>query len=244
MWTTDAGGNAITTDTQEIESFLNQMGGGEDEKPKKKESSATTTAAFAMTATMAEGAAALPVAGQFAAASVGSFALGREVIAPNTERIADKLGEILLALGVPRALLMAPDKTTDTQIAVPISATNDKKLITLFRGVNPTNSVQFLLALQGIAMPIGGSSTARDHSLGNTHSIYTSWSPDPNVAAWRGGALGVILKIQMNISDPRVFYNIFTKYPGEQEYLIIGPVTGAKVLKSWSTGTWNPTQIK
>jgi hypothetical protein len=129
-------------------------------------------------------------------------------------------------------------------IPIAISMTNESKYRTLFRGVNPTNAVQFLLATQGIAIPIGGVATPREHSLGNTNSIYTSWSTDPNVAAWGGGAFGVILKIRVLESDPRVFPNIFSKYPGEKEVLIIGPVTGAEVLKSWNVGKWNPTQIK
>ncbi|MDZ7897936.1 MAG: hypothetical protein U5N85_07900 [Arcicella sp.] len=112
------------------------------------------------------------------------------------------------------------------------SKTNDKKTITLFRGVNPSYMAQYILARQGVAIPRGGSASPREHSLGNTNSIFTSWSEDPNVAAWRAGSSGVILKTQMTFGDPRFFPNVYSKYPGEREYLIIGPVTGAKILKN------------
>jgi RHS repeat-associated protein len=99
------------------------LGGGD--KPKKKSSDAMV-APLAMTATMAEGgaaAASIPVAGQIAAAGVGGFVIGKNVLAPNTEGIAEKLGEILLALGVPRAWLMATKKPTDLPVTVPITTT-------------------------------------------------------------------------------------------------------------------------
>lgn len=121
---------------------------------------------------------------------------------------------------------------------------DSKPKITLFRGVNQSYLPQYLLALKGTAIPRGGTASPREHSLGNTNSIYTSWTSDPNIAAWRAKGTGVILKMQFDFGDPRVFPNIYSKYPGEQEILIIGPVTGAKVLKPWNTGTWNPTQIK
>ena len=165
--------------------------------------------------------------GEGAAAALGRGAVG---------------GGLGLLLGV--VFSLGGDLEADIPIADVGTKPNNPKSITLFRGVNPAYMAQYILARQGIAIPIGGAASPREHSLGNTNSIYTSWSSDPNVAAWRGGIGGVIMKIQMSLGDPRFFPNVFSKYPGEQEFLIIGPVTGAKVLKSWGTGTWNPTQIK
>jgi RHS repeat-associated protein len=209
--------------------------GGGDDKPKVKKSEKPSGTIVAGTMAMAQR---TGISAALEGGAGWSFGEGALALGEGTTGVG--------ALVLVGAFLMA--HPVDIEADIPITdvgtKTKEPKSITLFRGVNPAYMAQYILARQGIAIPIGGTASPREHSLGNTNSIYTSWSSDPNVAAWRGGVGGVIMKIQMSLGDPRFFPNVFSKYPGEQEFLIIGPVSGAKVLKSWSTGTWNPTQIK
>jgi hypothetical protein len=79
--------------------------------------------------------------------------------------------------------------------------------------------------LEGSADPRGGSATALEHNMGDTRSIYTSWTTDPALAAERAGPGGVVLQQTFPafrlVTSPDLF--------GEGEVLVTGPVRGASV---------------
>ncbi|RKD92656.1 hypothetical protein [Mangrovibacterium diazotrophicum] len=65
----------------------------------------------------------------------------------------------------------------------------------VYRGV-ATNHPDYPNALLGIATPIGGHGDPKRHNLGNTYSIFTSWTFDPNIANYyanKSGKPGVVL---------------------------------------------------
>jgi len=95
---------------------------------------------------------------------------------------------------------------------------------TLYRGVWDDHPA-FQEALEGSADPRGGSATALEHNMGDTRSIYTSWTTDPALAAERAGPGGVVLQQTFPafrlVTSPDLF--------GEGEVLVTGPVRGASV---------------
>jgi hypothetical protein len=87
------------------------------------------------------------------------------------------------------------------------------------------------LGLLGIAIPIGGPSTPYEHNAwAETNSIYTSWTRDPGFAAYRasiGGPGGIVLEKYI----PRSRMVRSPDLHSEAEVLVIGVVTGARVIK-------------
>jgi RHS repeat-associated protein len=103
-------------------------------------------------------------------------------------------------------------------------------LVTLYRGVDALHP-GFANALEGTAVPRGGSASVLEHVLGNTESEFTSWTTDFGVAegfATRESGSGAIL----TTTAPR---STIIQSPGnaagfgESEFLLRGPVTGAQV---------------
>jgi len=125
---------------------------------------------------------------------------------------------------------------------------NEDDYVNLFRGVGPTTIINGVRtvnpaypdALMRMAIPRGGTATARGHNGGNTDSPYTSWSTSIDVANYfanKGGA-GVILNARIHKS--RLSY--FNHHAGEMEVQVLGPVYGARLIPSWPTPgtTWDP----
>ena len=113
--------------------------------------------------------------------------------------------------------------------AIPDTAQPDDG-VPLYRGV-PVGHPGYADALQGIASPRGGHSNPMAHVVGDTRSIFTSWTYDPYVAmdyARRGGSGGVILF--KNIEPSRIVPAPDPFKEGDHEVLVRGVVTGAKVI--------------
>jgi hypothetical protein len=79
----------------------------------------------------------------------------------------------------------------------------DEGVITLYRGVNPNNDY-FNQALQGVAVPldmVSGHTDPARHNGGDTHSIFTSWTFRPKVAARMAGQYGVVLVQKFKLKE-------------------------------------------
>lgn len=107
-------------------------------------------------------------------------------------------------------------------------STNTNEKITLYRGVSG-NHVKFKDALKGIVRPRGGNKTANQHNMGQTDSIYTSWSTERWVAEdWAltdNSEQAVVLEKEFEISE--LVYS--PDFSFESEKLIIGEILDAKV---------------
>lgn len=104
----------------------------------------------------------------------------------------------------------------------------------VYRGV-ATNHPDYKNALMGIATPIGGHNDPKRHNLGNTNSIFTSWSLDRNIANYyanRSGTPGVVLVYRVSpdrmVPSPDFFH--------QREVLIPGIVTGATITTPTGAG--------
>jgi len=97
--------------------------------------------------------------------------------------------------------------------------------IHLYRGVTVGHE-GYERATRGIVLPIGGHDDPIEHNRGNTNSIYTSWTTRQGVAAWyalKAGS-GVVLDAWIRRSRVVESVDVFN----EGEWLVIGPVFGAK----------------
>jgi hypothetical protein len=93
-------------------------------------------------------------------------------------------------------------------------------LVDVYRGVGAEHP-QIANARQGIVNPRGGSATVLEHNLGNTNSVYTSWTTDISIAeefAGMHGPGGVILRDRV----PRSFLIDSPDLFGESEVLRMG----------------------
>jgi RHS repeat-associated protein len=112
-------------------------------------------------------------------------------------------------------------------------AANEQKEInvTLWRGV-PKDHPKYSFAQKGIAQPFGGHSDPDNHNLGDTYSVFTSWTLRKNEAkrfATRNNIIdGIILEKEFTIPDKRLY--VSPDSFGEQEILVRGSVFGAKVI--------------
>jgi hypothetical protein len=64
-----------------------------------------------------------------------------------------------------------------------------------------------------------------EHNMGDTRSVYTSWTTDPALATERAGPGGVVLQQTFPASRLVTSPDLF----GEGEVLVTGPVRGASV---------------
>jgi len=86
--------------------------------------------------------------------------------------------------------------------------------------------------MQGIAEPRGGHSDPQRHNDGDTKSIFTSWTRDRTVAERRAQESGIILEEEFPIPSNRfITYPYYDDSFCEEEVLVIGTVTDAKVIK-------------
>ena len=143
--------------------------------------------------------------------------------------LAAGLINMVPALAKNAAFLGAPD-------APPVGpGTSSTEEVVLFRGV-PRGHPGYDNALQGIALPRGGSQSALGHITGFTDSPYTSWTSDPSVAARFAGDDGVVISKAFHLSEVLQSSGV-PGFPntddllGEYEYLVEGPVSGALVVK-------------
>lgn len=105
------------------------------------------------------------------------------------------------------------------------AANSGEEMVTLFRGVSIRHPGQ-ASALEGSAIPWGGTATAAEHNAGNTMSNFTSWSTHRGTAVEFGnleGPGGVLLEMQ--ISRSRIIPSPDLHL--EWESLLEGPVHGA-----------------
>jgi len=117
----------------------------------------------------------------------------------------------------------------DNGVSVLVHNTGEE-LTTLYRGVWDTHPA-FNQALLGNAAPRGGNIVSPYlHNMGNTNSIFTSWTTDAAVAAERAGAGGVILEGRFPASRLVASPNVAPSLIPEAEVLVLGKVTGAKVI--------------
>lgn len=123
-------------------------------------------------------------------------------------------------------LLLASAVTAANVSEAARDKTEEERGIPLYRGVAPDHP-GFLFALEGTAIPIGGHDDPALHNAGYTASIFTSWTPNPAIAAGFAGPGGVVLFKNINprqiVPSPDAFR--------EQEVLVIGVVTGAQVRR-------------
>ena len=140
----------------------------------------------------------------------------------------------------PIGVLPYYDDIGDSTIPFPITLTDDGYqtyeddfgYITLFRGVG-TDHPGYPNALIGMAVPRGGHSDPIRHALGDTESIFTSWTRIPTEAnKWASydGPGGVILIKQFHISQLVPSPNF---KPGEGEFLVPFVVNGAKPVSAF-----------
>jgi len=125
--------------------------------------------------------------------------------------------------------------------------TNDRK-ITLYRGV-PLGHPMYTAAQEGMAIHLGFLDGHKDpyrHILGDTYSIFTSWSVSPVVAlrfAYSGSTIapgkpgGIVLEQTFSLSQ-LIFAPGFDPY-NEGEFLIIGVVVGCKRHSLMGIGSAN-----
>ena len=104
----------------------------------------------------------------------------------------------------------------------------EKSKITLWRGVSKDHP-SFQEAEQGIAKPRGGHDDPITHNLGNTQSIFTSWTREKEIAERRAKKEGIILEKDFPTDE-----NSLETTPDiycEEEVLVRGIVTNAKVIR-------------
>jgi RHS repeat-associated protein len=110
---------------------------------------------------------------------------------------------------------------------------SDVPRVTLYRGVASDHLIEgtYEQAQLGNAFPRGGHSDPIRHSQGDTRSIFTSWTTDPDIAAdfatRRGRVHGVVLMATFPIT--RITQSGTEIAEREREFLVKGPVTGASV---------------
>ena len=106
--------------------------------------------------------------------------------------------------------------------------------LTLLRGV-ASDSPAYEDALNGIAQARGGDASALAHSLGDTDSIYTSWTSDLETAmsrATNGGTTnGAVLTYTFAPGEAIPVAENVEAMMEEYEFLVTKRVTGAKVQK-------------
>ena len=102
----------------------------------------------------------------------------------------------------------------------------------LYRGLPSDHPQLEIYKRTGIVQPWGGDATLEKHVNWNeTRSNYTSWTTDPVVARRFAGPGGTVLTV--NEADiPNRTYNsyLWSRFPGEREVTIEGPVHGAQVV--------------
>ncbi|WP_309733692.1 hypothetical protein [Chamaesiphon sp. OTE_75_metabat_556] len=119
--------------------------------------------------------------------------------------------------------------------ATSTSKTDNIKI--LWRGVDSKHLGEGVYgrAQQGIAKPQGGHSNAADHSLGETDSVFTSWTSDISQAryhATKRSGQGIILEKNFDLSKTKyVRSDVADALYQENEFLIRGTIFGAKVIK-------------
>ncbi|TDC73098.1 polymorphic toxin-type HINT domain-containing protein, partial [Streptomyces hainanensis] len=126
--------------------------------------------------------------------------------------------------------------------ATPVLVHNCGGGVTVYRGV-PEGHPGFDAAVDGSAVPRGGTASAEAHHLGNTDSPYTSWSTSDAVArraATRGeSGVGVVLETRIPSGRPHIHVNdqpwVDPDLRGEFEVLIEGPMQGnpQPVWRQW-----------
>ena len=123
-------------------------------------------------------------------------------------------------------LLLASAATAANVSEAARDKSEEERGIPLYRGVPPDHP-GFLFALEGTAIPIGGHDNPIAHNAGDTNSIFTSWTTNPAIAERFAGPGGVVLFKNIppsrTVPSPDRF--------GEQEVLVVGPVTGARVIR-------------
>lgn len=102
--------------------------------------------------------------------------------------------------------------------------------IPLWRGI-PVGHPGYVDATQGIARPRGGNATPTRHNLGDTNSIYTSWTSNPFYAQDRAGSGGIVLFKNIPLSQTVLSPNLYDDVEPEFEVLVKGTVTGAVVIR-------------
>jgi YD repeat-containing protein len=129
-------------------------------------------------------------------------------------------------------------------IAIPLPPSSIPRVITpppplvLYRGVH-VGHPDYQNALLGMAIPRGGNATPEDHAGGNNNSIYTSWTMFRVVADYHANKRGPGGVVLSKVFLPGQYIPNFTFFPGEGEYLVPGPVSGAAVLKPLGPGSPN-----
>lgn len=111
-----------------------------------------------------------------------------------------------------------------------LSVQGGEEMVTLYRGVDALHP-GYANAVEGTAIPRGGSASPLEHVLGNTKSEFTSWTTDYGVAerfATRESGAGAILTTTVPRSVPITSPGNAAGL-GESEFLLRGRVTGAQV---------------
>ena len=89
-----------------------------------------------------------------------------------------------------------------------------------------------IYSLNGISKPIGGHSDVLRHSLGNTESVYTSWTTSFDTAlayarlAGSGAVLSTSVQRAMTVTVPANVHAVMNEY----EVLLQGVVRNANVF--------------
>jgi RHS repeat-associated protein len=102
--------------------------------------------------------------------------------------------------------------------------------VILWRGID-SSSRNYPNAKKGIARPRGGHSNPEDHNLGDTDSVFTSWSTKKSQAeyfATKYTEQGIVLEKEFELPSNRL-YKSPNNYD-EGEILVRGTVFGAKVI--------------
>lgn len=129
-----------------------------------------------------------------------------------------------------------PASGTERRPAAPKASASESSL-TLYRGVNKSHP-GYENAVEGVAVPRGGTATAAEHNAGNTNSDLTSWTSDPRVAvnyALRPNGSGVVLEMEVPVNSviaspdaKKVKLIQSGEVVIESEKLLKGVVSGAK----------------
>lgn len=141
---------------------------------------------------------------------------------------------------VSSALALAADPLLEgAEIAVEEAAVaQPKRNIVLWRGVPSTTAAgtphpQYAAALEGRVVPWGGHADPALHNLGDTQSVFTSWSTEEGWGRWYGADKlqtdGALLELHLSESDPRIVAS--PDAHGEREVLIRGSLDGVAVTR-------------
>ena len=139
------------------------------------------------------------------------------------EKKAQDLAVLEKVAAEARALQAAPATTS----GVLKSAQSSDELVTIYRGVTEGHP-GYRAALEGKAIPRGGHSDPVLHNMGDTESVFTSWTTDRSMAdffATKYGGPGV--RLELTVPQSRVGWS--PNVHQEAEVLLKGPVSGAKV---------------